>query len=136
MTSDEKLRRSGPDTLRVWAPIHAWRVLGQLRAAEAVEPLIGLLHRIDDEDDDWVDEELALVFGLLGAAAIPALSNYLADSTPGLYARTAAARALSRIAHAQPDQRDECIQKLSQELEQYHRNDPTLNLISSNAWSI
>jgi len=28
-----------------------WRALDQLRAESAVEPQLGLLHRIDDDDD-------------------------------------------------------------------------------------
>ena len=35
-----------------WAPIHAWRALGQLKSVEAVEPLLGLLRRIE-ENDVW-----------------------------------------------------------------------------------
>src|SRR5579864_7878643 len=48
--------------------VHAWRALGQLRAVEAVEPLLELFDRL--EDDDWVHEELPAVFGLIGPARI------------------------------------------------------------------
>src|SRR5689334_3370154 len=50
----------------VWAPLHAWRALGQLRAEEAVEPLLGLLWRIDEWDDDWAGDELPEVIGMIG----------------------------------------------------------------------
>ena len=39
-----------------WAPVHAWRALAQLKAVEAVEPLVGLLYRIEEKDDDYDPE--------------------------------------------------------------------------------
>ena len=78
MALDEELW-AGPETIEVWATIHAWRALGQLRAESAVEPLLSLLHRIDDDQNDWVGEEIPQVMGMIGPAAIPALAAYLAD---------------------------------------------------------
>src|SRR4051794_2619848 len=37
----------------LFAQVHAWRALGQLRATEAIAPLISLLRRVDEADDDW-----------------------------------------------------------------------------------
>lgn len=45
------------DSLEVWAPVHAWRALGQLRATEAIEPLITLFHDVEDE---WNNFDLPL----------------------------------------------------------------------------
>ncbi len=53
------------DRPEVWAPIHAWRTLGQLHAAAAIAPLLGLLHYIDDDDDDWAAEDLPRALGLI-----------------------------------------------------------------------
>ncbi len=58
MATDESLHGTGTESLDVWAPVHAWRALGQLRAEAAIELLISLLHYIDDENDEWVNEEL------------------------------------------------------------------------------
>ena len=69
MARDEELHRADSDSLEVWAPIHAWRALGQLRAEAAIVPLLRLLERIDEEDDDWVVEELPVVFGMIGPTA-------------------------------------------------------------------
>ena len=71
MALDEELYRAGPDSLDVWAPVHAWRALGQLRAEAAAEPLTRLLVRIVEFDDEWVGEELPQVFGMIGPAAVP-----------------------------------------------------------------
>src|SRR5579864_2999502 len=61
-----------------WAPIHAIRALGQLHAEAAIEPLVQLL--TVQAGDEWMQEELRFVFGLIGPAAIPALAAYLADT--------------------------------------------------------
>src|SRR5437588_4593364 len=54
MAIDEELRWAYSDTLEVWAPIHAWRALGQLHAEAAIEPLLSLFE--ESEDDEWVIE--------------------------------------------------------------------------------
>lgn len=53
------------------APIHALRALGQLHAEAAIDPLIPLLDKTDD--DDGLAEELPVVFAAIGPAAIPAV---------------------------------------------------------------
>src|SRR5207247_2747483 len=58
MATDEELRWADSESLEVWAPIHAWRTLGALHAEAAIEPLLSLLKEIDENDDDWVQEEL------------------------------------------------------------------------------
>ncbi len=66
-------------------------------------------------------------FGLIGAAAIPALAVYLADSSHGLFARVAAAHSLERIGQMHPEARAECVAALAQPLERFGENDTTLN---------
>jgi hypothetical protein len=44
MALDEDLHWADTESAEVWAPLHAWRTLAQLRAEAAVEPLIGLLY--------------------------------------------------------------------------------------------
>lgn len=84
------------------APIHAWRALGQLRAIEAVEPLLAMQNRLDEERDDWYLGEFAEVFGLIGPAAIHALAAYLADDINGEFPRISAADGLFQIAKKRP----------------------------------
>src|SRR5205807_1216299 len=81
MATDEELRWADSESLEVWAPIHAWRTLGALHAEEAIEPLLSLLKDVDENDDDWVLEEMPEVYGRIGPAAIPALAAYMADTT-------------------------------------------------------
>ena len=42
MVTDREHLWADQNSLEVWAPVHAWRALAQLRAEEAIKPLIGL----------------------------------------------------------------------------------------------
>jgi hypothetical protein len=126
MATDEELW-ADPESIEVWAPVHAWRALGQLRAEAVAEPLLGLLHRIDDDQSDWVGEEIPEVMGMIGPAAIPALATYLADSSRGLWARVAASASLSEIGQRHPASRADCVAVLTRQLERYEENDKTIN---------
>ncbi len=119
MIRDEALHLADSDSLEVWAPIHAWRTLGQLRAEAAIVPLLRLLERIDEEDDDWVAEELPPVFGMIGATAIPALQDYLANHSNGEYARVAAAVSHEKIGQEHPEARDQCVAVLTEQLKEF-----------------
>lgn len=123
MATDSELSWADADSLEVWAPLHAWRTLGQLRASEVVEPLFGLLAT----DDDWAFEELPLVYGMIGREAIPPLARFLDDTSREYWSRIAAARGIKEVAVADPRTRGEVLSVLSRQLEQFAENDPELN---------
>lgn len=127
MATDDELNNAGQESLEVWAPMHAWRALGQLRTESAAEPLTNLLHWVDDNHDHWIGEELPKVYGMLGPTAIPVLATYLADSSNGLYARLAAVQGLVEIGMRQPASRANCIAAITTQLERFAENSPTLN---------
>src|SRR5947209_10881753 len=56
MATANNLRSDEAPDLEFWAPVHAWRTLGQLHAEAAIEPLLRLFE--DHIGDDWVTEEL------------------------------------------------------------------------------
>src|SRR5205823_3615958 len=93
MATDEELNTADQDSLEVWAPLHAWRILGVLHAEAAIEPLLSLLERVD-EGDEWVIEEMPEVYAMLGPAAILALAGYIDDESHSSSARTTASRCL------------------------------------------
>jgi len=127
MATDDELNDGDSESLEVWAPAHAWRALGQLRAAEAAVPLAQLFQRVDDNDDDFLNEDLPSAFGLIGAAAIPALTAYLADPSHGLWARVAVGQSLKEIGLRHPEAREECVGVLTRQLEKFSEQDPELN---------
>lgn len=110
-----------------YAQIHAWRALGQLKAEEAIPAILGILHQVDDEDDDWLGEDAEEVFALIGPVAIAPIAEYLREDTNGLYARVQAAESLYAMGNAHPDTRDECARILASVLENYEKNDEGLN---------
>jgi hypothetical protein len=126
MATDKNLHDADPDSLEVWAPLHACRALGQLRATEAIEPLITLFHEVYES---WSYIDLPLVFGLIGESAIPSLRSYLADDSREVNQRFAAASSLTSIAENYPDVRNECVNILTQQLERFAVNEPEYNAI-------
>ena len=127
LVQDDELWDLDGDDPEAWAPIHAWRALGQLRAEAAVAPLLALLRRIDEHEDEWVGEEVPVALGMIGPAAIPQVSAYLAEPGGGLWARAAASGALAEIAKRHPDARDACLAALTEAMAGYAANDPALN---------
>ncbi len=125
MATDEALNEADAESTEVWAPLHAWRALGQLRAVEAVEPLLELFDRL--EDDDWVHEELPVVFGLIGPRALPALAAYLADLSHTDSSRISASRSIEEIGKKWPDARGEALAMLEERLSRFEENKPDVN---------
>lgn len=105
-----------PDSPADSAPMHAWRALGQLRAIEAVEPLLAMQRRLDEERDDWYLGEFAEVFGQIGPPAIPALAEYLANTLNTEFPRVSAADGLLEIAKRHPELRDEVVGVLGRQI--------------------
>ena len=127
MLTDDELYTAGSEGPEVWAPLHAWRALGQLHAVEAIDALLRQLYRIDEEHDDWIGDEFPEVFAMIGASAIPELKTYLATEGHGLYARVCASHSLANIGKSSPEALDRCADCLTYQLTKYAHNDPTLN---------
>ena len=101
MATDRDLIMMDSPEPEIWAPIHAWRALGQLRAENAVEPLIKLLDgnpELSAGIEEWALDELPEVFALIGPMTIPTISIYLSDVTQPIFSRVAAGDALTKIA--------------------------------------
>jgi hypothetical protein len=125
MGCDRALLSADSGSLDVWAVVHAWRVLGQLGAEDAIAPLIQLFHEL--EDNDLVSEELPKVFSKIGAAAIFPLASYLADDSHKLFSRVNAINSLEEIAKQNENVQNDCISALTQQLKHYKNNSPELN---------
>ncbi len=115
MVTDKSFYPANSDKLEAWPPIHAWRALGQLRAVEAVEPLLTLFDWL--EDSEWVMEELPEVFSLIGPQALPMLEAYLADKTHKEWPCVSVATGVKAIGMNWPDARSASVTILSTSLE-------------------
>jgi hypothetical protein len=111
----------------VYAQVHAWRALGQLKAVEAIGALIKVLLMLDHDDDDYIQSELPDVFGMIGPDAIPPLVELLHNEQRGLYTRACAGESLAKIATAFPASSETCRLAFNGVLAHCKENDPTLN---------
>jgi len=109
MAVDKKLHNADSNSPEVWAPLHAIQLLGELGAAEAIEPLLPLFNRVDDE---WLARTLPEAFGGIGAPALAPLRALLFDRTKDVWARVRAAESLSKIGQHHPETRSEVVSAL------------------------
>ena len=110
-----------------YTPIHAWRALGQLKAKEAINALIFLVHQNEELDADWIGEEIPVVMGMIGPESIPALKAYLNTPEKELWAAVTATHCLEKVGNQHPQSRTDCIAILQDALEYFLENDETLN---------
>lgn len=121
---DPELLDADPDDLDCWLPVRAWRALGVLGSVAAVEPLLDLLER---HDDDWLTQDFPEMCARIGLRAIPVLRAFGVDANRDTVARMNAAEALERIGEVHPHARDGCVEALSAMLADFQRHEPGLN---------
>jgi hypothetical protein len=127
MALDQDLFIADSEDDAVWAPIHAWRALGQLGVAEAAEPLTQVLVWADDFYSEWIYEELPAAYASIGPAAVPVLAEFVTDTSRGKWSRSAAGLAIREMGLRHPEARDACVAALAAALETYDSNAPGLN---------
>ena len=115
LACDAALNAGDPESREVWVPLHAWRALGQLGVEDAVAPLLAYLKTADE--DDAAHEELPVVFGMIGAAALPHLAGFLSGRRNLRSPGATVMEGLREIAERHPECRDECVDILSRVLE-------------------
>ncbi|MBN1453719.1 MAG: DUF1186 domain-containing protein [Anaerolineales bacterium] len=110
-----------------YAPIHAWRALGQLKAEQAIPSLVKLVIWNEDEDADWIMEDIPDAMGMIGPACIPPLRDHLIDPHKLTWASVTFAHCLAEIGTQHPESRPACVEALQAGLEQFEQNDETIN---------
>ena len=106
-----------PDDDLFYAPVHAWRALGRLRAVEAIDPFLAMRNAMrEQQGSSWYLEEFHDIFGLIGPPAIPALAAFLADQQNTEYPRASTASGLREIAKRHPETRSQVIEILTRQL--------------------
>jgi len=107
--------------------MHAWRVLGQLRATEAVGPLLDILNTAAANDNEWATDEFQYVFAMIGTAAIEPLKAFLADRSREFYARCPVLSALSCIAQSHSEVRQPIVDLFIRMLSEKTDFEPEMN---------
>lgn len=113
MATDERLHNADGDSPEVWAPIHAVRLLGELGAPEAVEPLLPLF----SWEDDYLDTDLPECFGRIGQSALEPLRALLFEPADEPWAAGRAAHGLKEIAERHPELRADAVAALVERLD-------------------
>ncbi len=124
MACDLSLNKADGTSKEVWAPTHAWRTLGQLRALSAVLPL---LEFANENDDDWLVEDLPKVFYLVGPNAIPTLATFLERERANEWATISALNGIKDIAQRHEAYRDEALSIAVTRLGRFATNTPLVN---------
>ncbi len=124
---DKELFWADSESDEVWSAIHGWRTLAQLKAESAIPALIKLLGQ--DDDNDWASEELPVVFGHIGAAALEPLTAFLADDKHNQWIRSSAGSSFAEIGQRHPELREQCITILTRQLEQFDQQTDTFNAL-------
>ncbi len=108
--SDDEINSLDSHRAEVWAPLYAWRILGQLRSEQAIQPIIASFDTLFD--DDCAQSELGIALGLIGPKAIEPLERYLqqADKDRDEFSYALASESLCEIAKAHPDSRAQVMQ--------------------------
>ena len=114
LTDDFLWYESDPDEAESYAPIHAWRVLGQIGDPAAIAPLISLLPRVDEDNNDWIGEDFPGLLARFGPAAIAPIEAFINGDESPTYAIVAAQEALKEIALLHPETRPHCVEFLSE----------------------
>jgi hypothetical protein len=125
MATDANLNWAESTSLEVWAPTHAWRALGQLRAEAAIEPLLSLFGNL--EGNDWVVDEVPEVLGVIGPVALPVLARSMEDDSLDEDIRFGAISSIDKLGTRWPEARPECVALLTKQLELFAKNDPEIN---------
>lgn len=123
---DEHFEATSPSSA-MWAPVHAWRALGELRAQVVIPTFLEMLDALDRRRDDWFLEEFPPLCERIGAPAADLLANYLLDAAHTEYARVAAAHGLQEIAAVDPAVRDRACEALAGALRPLSDAHPDLN---------
>jgi len=124
MATDLDLNLEASST-EVWAPLHAWRSLGQLRAISTIASLFDNFEAL--EEDDYLREDIQEVAALIGPETIPILTQYLTDPDNNLYLRWCCIDSLVEIWQDYPDAQADCLAVIVHQLQQFSRNNKTLN---------
>lgn len=128
MAGDLRLEERDTDDPAVYAPVHAWRALAELKAPQVMPVMIDRLDRCTRESwDDYVVEDFSQVASAVGRPALPFLFDYLRRPDrygPNLWT---AVDGTVAVARADPEVTGEVVAALRAHLEAWPTNAAEFN---------
>jgi len=128
MMTDMDLLYADIESGEAWAPVHAWRALAQLGAAEAIEPMLSL---VECGENLKAFVEMPKMVAQIGPAALQPLTSVLSDAARDETVRVAAMRGLRALADQYP-----AIRRASVEALTGHLQTPRDNSLEFNAFLV
>lgn len=125
MATDKHFLSEEASDLEFFATVHAARALGQLKAEAAIKPLLTVLDAMPD--NEWFREDMIQIYGMIGAAAIPALRAFLDEPHHDIYDYGYVAETLTEIARQHPEARAEVVSVLTDKLAEFELNNEEVN---------
>ena len=129
MATDPDLLHSSEE--KEWsAALEALYELGRLEAGEAAPAIIELIRKPWDEDDsfdEYRQEVLSGVAGMIGPSMIDGLGTLLNDEEMNVWGRVEGASGLEKVGLRHPAHRDEIVGVLAQGLQSHRTQDDALN---------
>lgn len=125
--NDPELHAASSESTVVWAPIHAIRLLGWLRAESAAGPLTAEWQRLETLDDDFLGYEIAEALAFIGPASVASAAAVLADEVRTAHVRLCAAHALVRLATLHAEARAACLAALIGQIAAHPVQPPDFN---------
>jgi len=120
---DEGLRGGWPAETPTWAPLHALRLLGQLRAHQTAAPLLALM----EDENDWLSDLLPSVWAAMGPKATPPLWDHLEQRAAPPIRRGNVIIGLSRMGQKHRSYRREVVDRFIKLLEESPPDDKEAN---------
>lgn len=116
-----------PDTQAYWTAVHAWRTLAQLRAEEAIEPLLKAFPLMDHVDNDRATSEIFSVLAQIGPASLTRIADFLADPRYGDWPRIHLTFTLSEMPVYYPASQQRCASIAAAQLTSFEQQDRIYN---------
>jgi hypothetical protein len=123
MVLDEGLLSGWPADPPAWAPLHALRLLGYLRAHQSAGRLMALM----DRENDWLSDLLPSVWAEMGPQVAEPLWAYILDRQHDPEQRGNVMVGLQELAEKYPHYRREVVAGLAQLLDDAPVDDSTAN---------
>src|SRR3990167_1921665 len=101
--TDKTFLDSRPSSRKFWAPLHAWRALGQMQAEAALAPLLQQMPEL--LEDDYAVAEIPVVLGMLGPAAIEPAYTLLCAADEDETLRIMGLDTLTEVAKRHPQEK-------------------------------
>ncbi|MBF0235799.1 MAG: hypothetical protein HQK65_22600 [Desulfamplus sp.] len=107
-----------------WGGVYAWRILGQLKAKEAIEPLYDFLRRNNEE---LSYTEIPEALNMIGLPALETSINIIKSPSEHFELKIVATEIMINIAQTNEEYCTDIIHVLAEEFKKYKTNNITLN---------